>query len=35
LEHFWLEALRDEGIDHRFAIFDRLAALVADVATNP
>lgn len=35
LEHFWLEALRDEGIDHRSAIFDRPAALVADVATNP
>ncbi len=35
LEHFWLEALRDEGIDHRSAIFDRPAALVVDVATNP
>lgn len=35
LEHFWLEALRDEGIDHRSAIFDRPAALVADIATNP
>lgn len=35
LEHFWLEALRDEGIDHRSAIFDRPAALVADVANNP
>lgn len=35
LEHFWLEALRDEGIDHRSAIFDRPAALVGDVATNP
>ncbi|MDD3654416.1 MAG: DUF3160 domain-containing protein, partial [Desulfotomaculaceae bacterium] len=35
LEHFWLEALRDEGIDHRSAIYDRPAALVADVATNP
>ncbi len=35
LEHFWLEALRDEGIDHRSAIFDRPAALVADVATDP
>lgn len=35
LEHFWLEALRDEGIDHRSAAFNRPAALVADVATNP
>lgn len=35
LEHFWLEALRDEGIDHRSAIFDRPAALVTDVANNP
>ncbi len=35
LEHFWLEALRDEGIDHRSAIHDRPAALVADVATDP
>ncbi|OPZ74761.1 MAG: hypothetical protein BWY80_00455 [Firmicutes bacterium ADurb.Bin456] len=35
LEHFWLEALRDEGIDHRSAIYDRPAALVADVANDP
>ena len=35
LEHFWMEALRDEGIDHRSALMDRPAALVADVATNP
>ncbi len=35
LEHFWLEALRDEGVDHRSAVDDRPAALVADVATNP
>jgi len=35
LEHFWLEALRDEGIDHRSALHDRPAALVADVATDP
>jgi len=34
LEHFWLEALRDEGIDHRSAAFDRPAALVTDVATD-
>lgn len=35
LEHFWLEALRDEGIDHRSAIYDRPAAVVADVANDP
>lgn len=34
LEHFWLEALKDEGIDHRSAISDRPAALVTDVATD-
>jgi hypothetical protein len=34
LEHFWLEALRDEGIDHRSAISTRPAALVTDVATD-
>ncbi|MHB1043105.1 MAG: DUF3160 domain-containing protein [Eubacteriales bacterium] len=34
LEHFWLEAMRDEGIDHRSASNDRPAALVADVATD-
>ena len=35
LEHFWLEALRDEGVDHRSAIEDNPAALIADVATDP
>ncbi len=35
LEHFWLEALRDEGVDHRSAIAENPAALVADVATDP
>ena len=35
LEHFWLEALRDEGIDHRSAIYDKPSALIADVANNP
>lgn len=35
LEHFWLEALRDKGVDHRSAIFDNPAALVVDVATDP
>jgi hypothetical protein len=35
LEHFWLEAMRDEGVDHPSAIYENPAALVADVATNP
>lgn len=35
LEHFWLEALRDEGIEHRSQAYDRPAALVVDVANNP
>lgn len=35
LEHFWLEALRDEGIDHRSAIEENSAALIAEVATDP
>lgn len=35
LEHFWLEALRDEGVDHRSALSENPAALVTDVATNP
>ncbi|MGI5839181.1 MAG: DUF3160 domain-containing protein [bacterium] len=34
LEHFWLEALRDEGVDHPSAAYDRPAALVTDVATD-
>ncbi len=35
LEHFWLEALRDIGVDHPSAIGENPAALVTDVATNP
>lgn len=35
LEHFWLEALRDEGVDHPSALAENPAALIADVATNP
>ncbi|MEN1760256.1 DUF3160 domain-containing protein [Anoxynatronum sibiricum] len=35
LEHFWLEALRDEGVDHRSALSENPAALVTDVATDP
>jgi hypothetical protein len=35
LEHFWLEALRDEGVDHRSALSSNPAALIADVATAP
>jgi len=35
LEHFWLEALRDEGVDHTSAVGENPAALIADVATDP
>lgn len=35
LEHFWLEALSDKGIEHRSAANENPAALVADVATDP
>ncbi|MEW5763274.1 MAG: DUF3160 domain-containing protein [Bacillota bacterium] len=35
LEHFWLEALRDEGVDHRSLAADNPAPVVADVATAP
>jgi hypothetical protein len=35
LEHFWLEALRDEGVDHPSAVMENPAALIADVATDP
>lgn len=35
LEHFWLEALADKGVDHRSGIYENPAALVTDVATNP
>lgn len=35
LEHFWLEALADMGVDHRSAVYRNPAALVADVATDP
>ncbi len=35
LEHFWLEALSDEGVSHRSAVSENPAALVADVATDP
>ena len=35
LEHFWLQALADEGVDHRSALSENPAALVTDVATNP
>lgn len=35
LEHFWLEALRDIGVDHRSAMAENPAALVTDVATDP
>lgn len=35
LEHFWLEALSDEGVDHISAVYENPAALIADVATDP
>ena len=35
LEHFWLEAMKDEGIDHISAVSENPAALIADVATDP
>lgn len=35
LEHFWLEALKDEGVDSPSAVFENPAALIADVATDP
>ena len=35
LEHFWLEAMADEGIDHPSAVYENPAALIADVATDP
>lgn len=35
LEHFWLEALKDEGVDHPSAVYENPAALIADVATDP
>lgn len=35
LEHFWLEALADEGVDHPSAVYENPAALIADVATDP
>ncbi|MBU4553665.1 MAG: DUF3160 domain-containing protein [Candidatus Desulforudis sp.] len=35
LEHFWLEALRDVGVDHRSALYENPASLIADVATDP
>ncbi len=35
LEHFWLEALRDEGVEHRSQSIDHPAAVIADVATDP
>jgi hypothetical protein len=35
LEHFWLEALKDEGVDDASAAIENPAALIADVATDP
>lgn len=35
LEHFWLEALKDEGVEDSSAAFTNPAALITDVATDP
>lgn len=36
LEHLWLEAMKDMGVDHPSAIYENNpAALIADVATDP
>lgn len=35
IEHFWLEAFKDEGIKSTAQLSDRPAAIVADVATDP
>lgn len=35
LEHFWLEALSDLGVDSPSSVFENPAALVADIATDP
>jgi len=35
LEHFWLEALRDEGVESVSQLYDHPAAVIADVATDP
>lgn len=35
LEHFWLEALRDIGVDTPSAVYENPAALIADIATDP
>ena len=35
LEHFWLEALKDQNVDSASAACENPAALIADVATDP
>lgn len=35
LEHFWLEALRDNGVVSPSQLYDNPAALITDVATDP
>ncbi len=35
LEHFWLEAMSDEGVDSVSSLADHPAALIADVANDP
>lgn len=35
LEHFWLEALKDEGVESPSSVSENPASLIADVATDP
>lgn len=35
LEHFWIEAFKDEGVTDRYQANEKPAALVADIATDP
>lgn len=35
LEHFWLEALKDEGVETTSDVIENPAALVTDIATDP
>lgn len=35
LEHFWLEALQDEGVETTSDVIENPAALVTDIATDP
>ncbi|QIB68912.1 DUF3160 domain-containing protein [Aminipila butyrica] len=35
LEHFWLEAFKDQGVDSPSAVGENPAALITDIATDP